>query len=261
MVGFLTAAHKGDWKAASQYIDSTNGEDLLELTSELSVVLDQGLPANLDGLSDKPEGNLNDKLPRKQGVGGVIDTNGGPLDVVLDRVRRGTQLVWLFSPDTLKEIPAVYDEFNSAWMSAYIPHPLLRRGWLGVPFWQWLVLALGVVLALLIAIAMRKLSLPVLRRVFRPIAEEQDDWLLERLTSPLRGLISLLVLDATISLLHLPLFARQVWYFTGGGLAIVLSGWMFVRLVQVSGRMLARRIERRGGADATAVIRSVPSAR
>lgn len=255
MVGFLTAAHKGDWKAASQYIDSTNGEDLLELTSELSVVLDQGLPANLDGLSDKPEGNLNDKLPGNKELAGVINTNGGPLDVVLDRVRRGTQLVWLFSPDTLKEIPAVYDEFNSAWMSAYIPHPLLRRGWLGVPFWQWLVLALGVVLALLIAIAMRKLSLPVLRRVFRPIAEEQDDWLLERLTSPLRGLISLLVLDATISLLHLPLFARQVWYYTGGGLAIVLSGWMFVRLVQVAGRMLARRIERRGGADATAVIR------
>ena len=63
------------------------------------------------------------------------------------------------------------------------------------------------------------------------------------------------MLEGTISLLRLPLFARQVWYFTGGALAIMLGGWLFVRVVQVSGRLLGRRIERRGGADATAVIR------
>jgi MscS family membrane protein len=255
VVGFLTAAHKGDWKTASQYIYGANGEDPLELTKELSVVLDQGLPVNVSGLSDKPEGELNDKLPATKELAGVITTNGGPLNVILDRIHRGSQLVWIFSPDTLKEIPAVYDEFNSAWISTYVPHPLQRRGWLGVPFWQWLVLGLGVVAAMLGAFAIRKLALPVLRRVFRPIAEEQDDWLLERLTGPLRGVISLLVLEATISFLHLPLFARQAWYFVGGGLGIVLTGWLFVRVVHVGGRLLDRRIERRGGADATAVIR------
>jgi MscS family membrane protein len=251
VVGFLTAAHKGDWHSATQYIETPQGEDPTELATQLSVVLDLGLPANLDQISDKPPGDS--KGPKE--LVGVIDTRGGPLNVTLAHVPRGSQTLWLFSPDTLKEIPAVYDEFNSLWIPQYIPHVLLRRGWLGVPLWQWLVLAIGVTLAMFVAAVVRKIVVPLLRRLFRPIAAEQDGWLLDRLTGPLRGLISLLVIEGTVSLLHLPLFARQAWYFTGGGLAIVLGGWLFTRAVQVFGRLLGRRAERRGGADATAVIR------
>jgi MscS family membrane protein len=255
VIGFLTAAHKGEWSVAAQYLESTKGEDPSELATQLSVVLDQGLPATLEQISDKPEGNLTDGLAENKESIGRIGTSGGPLDVTLNRVRHGTQAIWLFSPDTLKEIPAVYDEFNSVWIPAYIPHILLRRGWLGVPLWQWILLAIGVGVATLVAGVMRKLAMPVLRRVFRNMAEEQDEWLLDRLMPPLRGLISLLVLSGTISLLRLPLFARQFWYFAGGGLSIVLFGWLFTRVVQVSGKLFARRIEKRGGADATAVIR------
>jgi len=111
------------------------------------------------------------------------------------------------------------------------------------------------VVGLAASAAMRTLAIPLLRRLFQSIAEEQDEWLLDRMTGPLRGLVSLLILEGTVSLLRLPLFARQFWYFAGGGLAILLGGWMFVRVVQVSGRLLARHIERHGGADATAVIR------
>jgi len=257
VVGFLTAAHRGDWRSAAQYLENAKGEDPEELATQLSVVLDQGLPANSASLSDKAEGNLNDNLPTAKELAGVIQTKGGPLNVILDRVRRGNEFIWLFSPETLKEIPAVYDEFNSAWMTNYIPGPLLRRGWLGVPLWQWLVLAIGVVVALLVAAVMRMIALPVLRRLFLTVGEQQDDWLLVRMMAPLRGLVGLLVLSGTISFLRLPLFARQFWNSVGGGLGIIFSGWLFVRVVYVSGRLLNRRLERRGGADATAVIRLV----
>jgi MscS family membrane protein len=190
-------------------------------------------------------------------LAGIVPTNGGPLAISLERVRRGTQTVWLFAPDTLKEIPAVYDEFNSAWIPDYVPHALLRRGWLGVPLWQWLVLAIGVALAFLASVIVRRIALPVMGRVCRSIADEQDEWLLDRVTPPLRGLVAMLVLEATISSLRLPLFARQIWYFAGGGVAIILGGWLFARIVHVSGRLFGRRLQRRGGADATAVIRLV----
>jgi MscS family membrane protein len=255
VVGFLTAAHKGEWNIAAQYIENVRGDDPVELATQLSVVLDQGLPPNLDRLSDKPEGDLNDNLPPTKELAGIIQTKGGPLNVILDHVRRGNDSIWLFSPDTIKEIPAVYDEFSSTWLSSYIPGPLLHRGWLAVPLWQWLMLAIGVVLALLVASAMRIIALPALRRLFRSITGEQDDWLLVRLMAPLRGLVALLVLEAAISFLRLPLFARQLWYFTGGGLAIILLGWLFVRVVHVSGRLLGRSLERRGGTDVTAVVR------
>jgi MscS family membrane protein len=255
VVGFLTAAHRGDWNAASQYIETSKSEDPAELANQLSVVLDQGLPADLEQIDDKPEGDLRDGLPPNKELVGTIATKGGPLPVTLERVHRGTLMIWLFSPDMLKEIPAVYDEFSSPWIADYMPHVLLRRGWLGVPLWQWILLALGVALSILAAAATRSIAIPVLRRLFHSIADEQDEWLLDRMTGPLRGLVSLLVLEATVSLLRLPLFARQFWNYTGGGLAIVLGGWLFARLIQVSGRLLGRRIERHGGADATAVIR------
>jgi MscS family membrane protein len=255
VVGFLTAAHKGDWRTASQFIESPKGEDPVELSTQLSVVLDQGLPPNLDNLSDKPEGDLKDNLPPTRELAGVIDTKGGPLNVTLEHVRRGNASIWVFSSDTLKEIPAVYDEFNSTWLTDHIPNPLLRRGWLAVPLWQWLMLAVGAALALLVASAMRLIALPVLRWLFRSLTGEQDDRLLVRLVAPLRGIIALLVLEGTISFLRLPLFARQFWYFAGGSLAIIFFGILFVRVVYVSGRLLNRHLERRGGADATAVIR------
>ncbi len=255
VIGFLTAAHKGDWHTASQFLQIAKGDDPVELATELSVVLDQGLPPNIDRLSDKPEGDLTDGLPPTKELAGIIQTKGGPLRVTLDHVRHGNDSIWLFSPDTLKEIPAVYDEFNSTWLSSSIPHPLLRRGWLGVPLWQWLLLAVGVTLALFVAAGLRKIALPLLRHLFHSFLEEQDDWLLVRLMGPLRGLISLIVLEIAISFLHLPLFARQLWRFLGGTVAIILVGWLFARVAQVAGRLLNRRLERRGGADATAVIR------
>lgn len=255
VVGFLTAAHKGDWRTATQYLENVKGEDAAELANQLSVILDQGLPANSDRLNDSPDGDLKDNLPPDKESAGIIETRGGPLNVTLNRVRRGGDSIWLFSPETLKETPAVYDEFNSSWLTNYIPHPLLRRGWLGVPLWQWLVLCLGVALALLVAGAMRLIALPVLRLLFSSLIEPQDDRLLVRMMAPLRGLVSLLVLEGTISLLRLPLFARQLWYYLGGSFSIILSGWLFVRLIHVSGRLLGSRLTRRGGADATAVIR------
>jgi MscS family membrane protein len=255
VVGFLGAAHHGDWNSAVQYLGGSTVEDSVELAKELSVVLDEGLPANLDSLNDQPEGNLKDSLPPAKELIGTIATAGGPLDVTLNHARRGGQMIWLFSPETLKEIPAVYDEFNSVWLSQHFPNALLRRGWLAVPLWQWLLLAIGVAVALLVAAAMRKIALPLLRRVFRSLADEEDEWLLVSLTGPLRGLVSLLVLEATVSLLRLPLLARRAWFFTGGSLAIILFGWFFIRIVHVSGRLVDQRVERRGGAGATAVIR------
>ena len=255
MIGFLTAAHKGDWKTASLYVDIAKGDDPLELATQLSVVLDQGLPATLNQLSDQPTGDLKDNLPTNQELAGTIQTNGGPLNVILERVRRGTQSVWLFSHETLKEIPAVYDEFNPSWIASYVPHPLLRRGWLGVPVWQWLVLLMGVALAMLAAAIVRRIVVPVLRRLLRSVAAVEDEYLLHGVTGPLRGLIALLVLEVTISLLRLPLFARQLWNFAGGALAIIFAGWLVARTISISGRLVGRHLDRRGGADATAVIR------
>src|ERR1700689_3091426 len=101
VVGFLTAAHKGDWTTAVQYLGGAKGEDPAELSRQLSIVLDQGLPANLDGLSDQPEGKLKDTVRPEEELAGVIATSGGPLRVTLERVHRGSQSAWRFSPAPL----------------------------------------------------------------------------------------------------------------------------------------------------------------
>ena len=128
--------------------------------------------------------------------------------MTLERVHRGTLMIWLFSPDMLEEIPAVYDEFSSPWIAYYMPHVLLRRGWLGVPLWQWILLALGVALSILAAAATRPIAIPVPRRLFHSIADEHDEWLLDQLTGPLRGLVSLLVLELLFPCCVSALFSR-----------------------------------------------------
>src|SRR5580698_8572438 len=80
--GFLAAAHRGDYAAAAQFLDTPlEGAAARELASQLIVVLDRRLPAHLDQLSNQPGGSVNDSLPLGQESIGVIQTAGGSLDV------------------------------------------------------------------------------------------------------------------------------------------------------------------------------------
>src|SRR3954468_14770862 len=63
VIGFLTAARKGENELARGYLDSrARGTAADDLTDQLFVVLEARLPARLTQLSDQPEGSRSNPL-------------------------------------------------------------------------------------------------------------------------------------------------------------------------------------------------------
>ena len=167
VLGFLGAAHRGDYSAAARYLNTPlEGSQAERLASQLIAILDRRLPAHLDQLSNQPDGSLNDNLPLGSDLIGSIQTSEGSLKIVVERVRRQGALIWLFSSDTLESVPEAFSELNSRSIDDYLPNWMAQRGWLSIPLWQWIALTAGLALAIGVSSLLRGVVLPVLRRLF-----------------------------------------------------------------------------------------------
>jgi len=256
VLGFLGAAHQGDYSAAARYLDTPlQGLAADELASQLIAILDRRLPAHLDQLSDQPDGSLNDGLPLGTDRVGSIQTSTGALDVVVERVRRPEGLVWLFSSATIEQVPEAYSELSSHSIDEYIPVWLVKRGWLSIPLWQWIALLGGLIIAIGVSSLLRGVVLPVLRRVVGSVVSSQDHHMLDLLAAPLRALAVLAILHVTVVLLNLPLIAREAWRDANLGLLIIACTWLFLRVVKIFGRVAGRRLQDMGRGDSTSFVR------
>src|ERR1700722_2246026 len=164
VLGFLGAAHRGDYSAAARYLNTPlQGPAADELASQLITILDRRLPAHLDQLSNQPDGSVNDNLPLGTDLVGSIQTSGGALNILVERIRRPEGLVWLFSSATLEQVPGAYSELSSNSIDEYLPIWLSRRGWFSIRLWQWIALVAGLVVAIGVSSLLRGVVLPVLR--------------------------------------------------------------------------------------------------
>src|ERR1700720_4300052 len=111
VLGFLSAARKGDDELASQYLNTRlRGKAAADLAHQLSVVLDRRLPARLTQLSDQPDGAPSDPL-KPQELVGTISSDNGNVDITVERVDRGKSgQLWLFSSKTLDATADLYGE-------------------------------------------------------------------------------------------------------------------------------------------------------
>ena len=121
-VGLITAAEQENLDRAAEYLESgLKPPDRRELARKLWVVLDRKLFTNLDRLSSKPDGDLDDGLPNRDRIG-LVESPAGNVEMLLDRVQRGQgSPIWLFSSSTLQEIPRLYDEVQPPWIERYVP--------------------------------------------------------------------------------------------------------------------------------------------
>jgi MscS family membrane protein len=256
VLGFLGAAHRGDYSSAARYLNTPlDGSQAERLASQLIAILDRRLPARLDQLSNQPDGALNDNLPLGTDLVGSIQTSEGSLRILVERVRRQGALIWLFSADTLARVPEVYSELNSRSIDEYLPNWMSQRGWLSIPLWQWVALTAGLALAIGVSSLLRGVALPVLRRLFGNVLGEQDNHLLDLLAAPLRALALLAILHVTVVLLNLPLIAREAWKDANLALLIMACTWLFVRVVRIFGKVAGRRLQDVGKGDSTSFVR------
>jgi hypothetical protein len=100
------------------------GQAAAVLAHQLFIVLDRRLPAGLGQaqLSDRPEGSSPFLTRPDQNLVGTISSDGGNVDIVVERVDRGRGgLLWLFSSNTLSAIPRLYEENDAIAIEDVIP--------------------------------------------------------------------------------------------------------------------------------------------
>ncbi len=113
MLGFLAACREGDYERAAEYLDlrrlgAKQRERSAVLSRQLMFVLDRKLWVEIEDLSQQPEGHAGDGLPSYRDRVGTLDSEEGPVDILLQRVPRDDGVsIWKISSATVARIPAL----------------------------------------------------------------------------------------------------------------------------------------------------------
>lgn len=255
VLGFLTSAYDRKFETAAQYLDTRlRGKDAASLAEQVMVVLDRKLPAKLTNLSHDPQGSMSDPLdPRRELIGTVTGKNGN-VDIYLERVERPKSTpIWLFSRQTLTNIPDLYDEINSASQETVLPEVFWRR-FLGFSLFGWLFFISLPLLYLLLGVVHR-LLVSAWKYGHRRWPKLPDTPTLKVWLPPIRLLILALAIHATLAHFSTSLGARQVGS-TFETLILIVSLVWFTVLVNRRGEdYLKKRMESQGRLGSTAILR------
>ena len=255
MAGFLTAARADDWDRAVEYLDlrhlraADREEQGRQLARELKLVLDRTLWVDLDELSEHPAGRVDDGLPAQRDLVGRIDAVQPPVPVYVERVRRDDGVrIWKIASASLREVPALSEQFGDGPLAQYLPEVFLTWTFLEVRLWQWIgllvLLAAATLASAMIAWVSKRILSPLLRRA--PV--------MRVVIAPVAALVGIGCFSGWRLLLGLSLPAERA---VGGmiRIAVVLAiTWIGFRLINAGEGVLAGRANRLGNPAAKAML-------
>ncbi len=257
VLGFLSAGSRGDWPRASRYLDTKlPAEAAEELARELKVVLDRGLTVDLDRLSRSPEGEQDARVGRDRELVGTIVGSSAKLDVVLVHVRyAGRPLIWLFSADTLRAVPALHEEFEPSVVERYLPTSFTQGYGLRYMWWSWFVILVAVLASIILAVAVTRVLVFAFRLRFgRP--EGGRLWVArwQALVRPVRWLIfgiAMRLLSGSFLTLRQRFLGERI-----AALFIVAAvTWLGVRVLASSVERWTQNLDRLGRTERIALVR------
>ncbi len=258
VMGFLAAARDGTYEIARQYLNvRTSDERAQELSRQLGIVLDARLPARLRQLSEKPEGSRSNPLKPDQEVVGTIRSNEGDVQVVLERVSREGEPIWLFSRTTLDAVPALYDEVSQGWGAEYLPRFLYVWRIGGVRMFEWVAVLIGLPVVYLLTVLLNWILTPVLRALWRRVSKDPNRVTRDALPTPVRLVILAFAIRWFVASVPLPLLVRQFWSNLANLLTIPAIAWMLIFLAGEVERYVRRRLPPANLYAASALVRLV----
>lgn len=231
--GFIKSVDKEDYERAVEYLDTKQPPKRAQhLASELEAILNRGLSGYLLKLSNKPEGDLEDGLkPNRERIG-VAKTSNGTYDITLERVQRGSDPpVWLFSSETLRQVPEIYRDLEYDRVDQYIPKFLRDLKLFKYPAWRWIGLMLVLVpLSFFFAWFVTWVLIICLRLIFRRFAETQRKQRIRRMKGPIR-VLSLSLGFYITSILSYSLLSRLFFNRVAETLAVIGFTWLCLCLI------------------------------
>lgn len=162
MEAFLEAAAAKDWQTAAQVLDLRDIDRAEqaslgpELAQQLSVILDRKVVLSWPSLIERPDGldeSASEKSPlagqpRKSLLLGLLDLDDRSVAVRLNRLKPGDEpAVWMFSRQTVSNIPALYAEHGPTRFEEALPGWLRAEALFDLRLWELVALPVMVLMA------------------------------------------------------------------------------------------------------------------
>lgn len=244
VVGFLKAALNGDFTEAAEFLDTKQKGDLaVKLAEQLKAVLDSATSIDLSKISRSPQGSQADPLHPNRELIGTIGSGADELDIYLDRVQKGDEpAVWLFSQDTLSQIPDAYDNLGEGPAVTQKFPGWLRFEVLGLSLWRWFLLIVAIPIVYFLGTWLNRLLRPLLARFVHHIAGPDAAEKVLSLRAPLRVLlagIALHIYSTTAS----TLLGRARLHNWGSIVTIAGITWIVMRTVGLVSQLAITRLK------------------
>jgi MscS family membrane protein len=231
---YLELTRHGRYAAAGAFLEVPRAREAerAALAERLRAVLDRHVSLDLDKVSDRDTGALNDGLPARYEQLGTVSVAGNVSEPVR-LARSSDNQGWAFSLSTVARIDDWYAGLPDRWLRQHLPAPLLRMGPRDLLWWQWSGLVLLAVVGSILGMLTGALVRNVAGRAAKRTLTIWDDRILSRSRGPIalaftvgfmRGLLPQLLLYEPAEL-----FVQQVLR------ALLLANvlWAFWRLVDV----------------------------
>jgi MscS family membrane protein len=256
-LGFISAARKADYEVAAQYMNTRlRGKDAEFLAHQLFVVLDRRLPARLNALSDLPDGSRSNPLKPNEELAGTIRSANGDVDIIVERVDRGKSgPIWLFSSTTLESIPELFEEIDAVSVDSFLPGFLVNTRFLGVVLFEWLAVFVGIPLFYFCTALLNRVLRPVIGKWLRRLYKRPDLPNPQVLLVPIRILLLAAVIRWLLTVISLPLLARQFWFSTASMITIAGCVWLSILVNARIEKYIVRRLQVHNLAGTTSVLR------
>jgi len=169
--GFLEAAKNREYEKASKFLDfryfshKNDEKTKSTLARKLKVIFDQKLWIDIDNVNNLLEGSLDDGLSENQEIIGVIDSDEGVYNIILQRITIEGNPVWVISYKTVYNIPKMYEQFGHGILGKFMPPILLEVSFIRVTVGEWISIIIILVFCLIISIILSKLVVFILKRI------------------------------------------------------------------------------------------------
>ena len=232
------------------------GQSAEYLAHQLFVVLDRRLPARLNSLSDLPEGSFSNPLKPTEELAGTIRSANGDVDIIVERLDRGKSgPLWLFSSKTLESIPGLFEEVDEVSVDSVLPGFLVNTRFLGIVLFEWLAFFVGIPLFYLFTSLLNRVLKPLVGNWRRRLHNKPDLPNPQVLPVPIRILLLAAVIRWLLTVISLPLLARQFWFSTASIITVMGCVWLLILLNARIEEYLSRRLQVRNLAGTTSVLR------
>ncbi|MEQ8897591.1 MAG: mechanosensitive ion channel [Roseovarius sp.] len=150
----LTNSERFDWAAHSLNLsdlpDGHQAEEGPRLAAMLASVIERRIWINWSGLSARPDAMIESETGNNPRAGEtrrnirieMVEVNGRAYEVRIARYKNGAEEpVWLFTPQTVDDIPGLYAEFGPRRFEQFLPQSLKTRAG-PLRAWEWIALPL-----------------------------------------------------------------------------------------------------------------------